>query len=320
MKIFVTGGSGFVGQSLLSELIKKEYEVFGLARSEKSRNIVAQLGATPVSGDLTNVDGFKSSLEGIDAVIHVAAMIEMWGDYDEFYKMNVSSTQNLLNSANELGVNKFIYISAAAVVADGNPLIDIDETYKPTRTPHDNYSKTKALAEQLIHKDKGPIQKIILRPPMIWGKNMRIIEEFREDIEKRGFPTIGDIDHSLATCHVKNLNAAIITSIESNQQGTYFITDGEKKPLRVFIKDLAKGYGLDTGEKSVNRNLALFIANTMEFIWGTFKLKGNPPMTKSMVYLMGTEFSIDDSKARKELGYKNVISMEEGLNELQEKT
>lgn len=319
MKIFITGGSGFVGQSLIQDLIQNGYDVFALARSEKSSKIVSDLGAKPVSGDLTNVDSFKFALYGIDAVVHVAAMIEMWGDYEDFYRVNVKSTEDLLKATNEAEIKKFIYISAAAVIADGEPLVNVNEGYIPKRKPHDNYSKTKANAEEIVNNDNGLTQKIILRPPMIWGRNMRIIEEFRKNIEKRGFPTIGDIDHTLAICHVKNLNSAIIKSIESNKEGTYFITDGEKRPLRLFIKELAKGYGLDTGNKQVNRNFALFMANTMEFIWNTLKLKGNPPMTKSMVYLMGTEFSIDDSKARQELGYENVISIDEGLSQLIER-
>jgi len=318
MKIFVTGGSGFVGQTLILDLMRKGYTVFALARSEKSKKIVSELGAIPISGDLLEVDSFKTNLKGMDGLVHVAAMIEMWGKYDDFYKINVKATEELLKAAKEMGVIKFVYISAAAVVADGSPLIDVDENYIPKNAPHDNYSKTKALAEELIRYDSSSLQKIILRPPMIWGPNMRIIEEFRDNIEQRGFPTIGEIDHTLATCHVRNLNAAIINALESDKQGTYFITDGEKRPLRHFIKELAKGYGLDTGDKQVNRTFALVMANIMEFVWRVFKLNGNPPLTKSMVYLMGTEFSINDSKARKELNYENVISMDAGLAQLME--
>jgi nucleoside-diphosphate-sugar epimerase len=319
MRIFLTGGSGFVGQSLIKKLLEKKNEVFALGRSERSRKIILSLGANPIQGNLKSIESYKSYLEGMDAVVHVAAMIEMWGKYDDFYQINVRATEDLLIAADEMGVNKFIYISAAAVVSDGKPLVDINENYKPTNEPIDNYSKTKALAEQFIVNHKGSIKKIILRPPFIWGKNMKMFIESRKNIERMGIPTIGKIDHTLATCHVRNLNAAIILSLESDKEGTYFVTDGEKRELRFFLKKLAKSYGLDTGEKNVNRKLALVSANFLEFFWNAFKLKGNPPLTKSMVYLMGSEFSIDDSKARNELGYKNVLTIDEGLKLLVKK-
>lgn len=315
-KIFVTGGSGFVGKALIQDLKEAHYEVYALARSASSEKIVSNLGAIPISGDLINTNTFASKLEGIDCIIHVAAMIEMWGKYKDFYKMNVEATENLVKMAIKHKVSKIVYISAASVVIDGKPAIDIDETYQISKDPHDNYSKTKALAEKKVSALSNQIQTIILRPPMIWGKAMPMIEEYRADIEKRGFPTIGDPNHTLSTCHVKNLNQAIINSIESSAQGIYYVTDGEKRPLRIFLKELAKGYGLDTGNKKISKGLALFMASLLEGTWKLFRLKGQPPITKSMVYLMGTEFSIDDSKARKELGYKNIISVEEGLKQL----
>ena len=225
-------------------------------------------------------------------------------------------TKELLEVAIKEKVKKFIYISAAAVVAEGRPLIDITEDYRPKREPQDNYSKTKAMAEKIVLSRQDEIQTVVLRPPLIWGKDMPIIKEFRENIEKNGFPTIGNIKHTLATCHVKNLVSAIMKSFHGSASGVFYITDGEKRPLKLFIKELAKAYGLDVGNRSVNRTLALLVASVSEYAWRKLLLDGKPPITKSMVYLMGSEFSIDDSKARRELGYENVISIDEGLKEL----
>lgn len=317
MKVFITGGSGFVGQFLIEDLRQKGHEVFALARSQSSQDKVRQKGATPIAGDLGEAKSYQAQLKGMDAVIHVAAMIEMWGDYDLFYQINVVGTRNLVQASEAVGVKRFIYISAAAVVADGNPLEDIDENYQPSRLPVDNYSKTKALAEEEVLQSQGSMSRIVLRPPMIWGPDMRMIEEFRETIEKNGFPTIGERDHTLATIHVQNLLEVIHQALlQPETKGVYFVTDGEKRPLRLFMKALGQGYGLDTGDRSVPRFLALNMARIMEFVWRSFRLKGHPPMTRSMVYLMGTEFSIDDSKARRELKYQNRISMDEGLAKL----
>ena len=84
MKVFLTGGSGFVGNPLLKELIADNCDVYALARSLKSARKVRKLGAKAVEGDLTKIELYKYALRGIDAVIHVGAMIDMWGRLQGF--------------------------------------------------------------------------------------------------------------------------------------------------------------------------------------------------------------------------------------------
>ncbi len=317
MNIFITGGSGFVGSALIPELVKNGNHVYALARSQKSADKVRSLGAVPITGNLEDIHQFKHALDKMDTVIHAAAKLEMWGSYDDFYRINVAATKNLIDVSVRMGVKRFIYISAGAVVLDGEVHGIIDEKYSPRRLPTDNYSKTKALAEKAVLERSGEIQTVVIRPPFVWGPAMPMIEEYRATIEKMGFPTIGRKDHITATCHVRNLAAAVTASLQSEKSGSvYFITDGETMPLRIFIRKLAHAYGLDTGTMVIPRWLALAGASISEFFWGLLKLKGPPPVTKTMVNLMGTELILDDSKARHELGYGNVLSIEEGLREI----
>lgn len=70
MKIFVTGGSGFIGQSLLPELVEKRQEVYALGNTENCIKLVTDLGAKPINGDLRSIGDFKSELQGMDAIIY----------------------------------------------------------------------------------------------------------------------------------------------------------------------------------------------------------------------------------------------------------
>ena len=200
---------------------------------------------------------------------------------------------------------------------DGNDLIDITEEHQVHEMIDSAYLQSKVLAKQEILKRQSNIKVIIFRPPVIWGPGMRIMEEFRNVIELMGFPTIGDAKHHLATCHVKNLNAAILLGLNHKEaEGIYLVGDDEKVEVRKFMKELIKGYGMDMGNIRIPKNLALLMAGFLEFIWKVFGIKGSPPMTTFIVQLMGTEFTINDAKARKQLGYKPVISVEEGLSQL----
>jgi len=317
MKLFITGGSGFVGKSLIKELVKGHHEIYCLARSEKAIQLINNLGANPVSGNLLAVQEFKNKLKGIDAIVHSGAKIKFVGDLDEFYGVNVKATRELIDSAIEAKVKKFIYISAAAIALDGKPLIEITEEYQPKSMIKSNYLKSKLLAESEILKRNKEIQVIILRPPVVWGEGMGIMNEFRNTITKIGFPTIGDPLHHLATCHIQNLITAILLSLKNNEaNGVFLVNDNEKVEVREFMRKLIKGYTMEMGNLRIPKKMALLTANFLEFIWKTFSLKGNPPMTSIIVHIMGNEFSIDDTKARRILGYKPTLSVEEGLHQL----
>lgn len=317
MKIFVTGASGLVGKSLIKLLIKENHEVFGLVRNDKSVETLTTLNATPIKGDLKIIKDYSEILKGVEVVVHSGALIRFIGAFEEFFQINVQATKKLLDSSIEAGVKKFIYISAAAVALDGNPLTDITEDYQPQKRIKSNYLKSKLLAEKEILKRRDEIQVIILRPPVIWGPGMRIMEEFRSTIKKMGFPTIGDPDHHLATCHVNNLNVAILKSIiNDNVNGIFHVSDEEKVKVKIFMNELIKGYGMKMGNLHLPKNIAMIMARMMEFIWKTFNLKGDPPISTVIVHLMGTEFTINDSKARRELGYHDVTSIAKGLKQL----
>lgn len=318
MKIFVTGASGLVGKSLIRLLVRENHEVLGLVRNDQDAEDLRVLKVTPIKGDLRTIKEYNEILNEVDVVVHSGAVVRFVGKFDEFFQINVNGTKKLLDSSIAAGVRRFIYISAAAVALDGNPLHNIKEDYQPQNRIRSNYLTSKVLAEKELLKRKDKIQIIILRPPVIWGPGMRIMEEFRTTIEKIGFPMIGDPDHHLATCHVDNLNAAIIRSVNNeNARGIYHISDQEKVKVRIFMHDLIKGYGMKMGNMRLPKKMAMFMAGMMEFIWSTFNLKGNPPMSTLVVHLMGTEFTINDDKARKELGYHDVTTVSEGLDRLQ---
>jgi nucleoside-diphosphate-sugar epimerase len=101
MRVFVTGGSGFVGGHLIERLVRDGHEVVAMARSDRSAERVAGYGATPSRTDLDRVG--PTHLEGCDAVIHAAAHVEEHGSREEFWRVNVEGTQRMLDAAKRAG-------------------------------------------------------------------------------------------------------------------------------------------------------------------------------------------------------------------------
>src|SRR5689334_16050243 len=128
MRTFVTGGSGFLGRELIRSLVAKGHSVRALARSEKSETAVKDCGAEPVKGDLDTVEAMQRGMEGCDWVFHSAAHTEEWDTDEAFWRSNVVGTDNVMAAARGARVRRFVLISSEAVLADGNPLVDVDET------------------------------------------------------------------------------------------------------------------------------------------------------------------------------------------------
>jgi len=317
-KIFLTGGSGFVGQNIIPILIANGYEVQALARSSKSIKLVSKLGAKPIKDDLTDLsESTQHSLKECDYVLHSAALMDFTYDPKPFYDLNVIATQNLLKLSRAANIEKFIYISAAPVIP-GSPIVNLSEDQAGKELPSALYPKTKAIGEQeVLNANDKSFQTISLRPPAIWGPDNHHFDDLLENVKNGKWRWIGGGNQILSTIHVKNLGNAILASFNSDIGGeAFFVTDGERRSMKSFFKSILEAQGLNPGDKVLPLWIASIVANSIEIIWKTFNLKSRPPVAPLMIRLMGKEFSVSDEKARKELKYNNAISIDEGIKEL----
>ncbi len=318
MKIFLTGGSGFVGQNFIPSFIAKGYEVKALVRSKSSAQKVEQRGAQAVYDDLQALgDNTRRALADCDFVVHSAAYMNFTYDPKPYYAINVAATKTLLELAEALGVKKFIYISAAPVVP-GSPVVNLTEAEAGPGLPQALYPKTKALGERLVlAANSSKFQTIALRPPLIWGPDNHHFAEMEDVVKAGNWRWIGGGEHVLSTIHIANLTNATFAALATNRGGeAYFVTDGERRTMKSFMSELLRVRGLEPGDKILPRGVALAVAHCFGGIWKLLRLGTRPPVAPLMIRLMGTEFSISDAKARRELGYLNAISITEGMAQL----
>ena len=318
MKIFFTGGSGFVGQNMIPELIQSGHEVFGLARSNNAAKKVEEVGGLPVMDDLTKLaTNTIKALKKCDAVVHSAAYMDFTYEKEKFYAINVDATKKLVQLAKENGVQKFIYISAAPVIG-GSPVVNVTEANADKTMPTALYPKTKAIAEKaVLAANNSTFKTISLRPPAIWGPNNHHYEEIIDRVKAGQWAWIGGGHQILSTVHIKNLSAAVVAALEKGNGGdAYFITDGDRRSMRTTFSAIIKAYGQDPGKREIPLGIASALASMGEFTWKLFGRTSRPPVPPIALRLMAREFSVSDAKARKELGYQNVISFEEGVKEM----
>ncbi len=317
--VFVTGASGFLGGALTRALVDDGIEVRALARSDDSATKVEGLGAVAVRGDLADPAQLRQAAEGCELAFHAAALAAEWGEASAFEAANVAGTANVLGACEAAGVARLVHVGTEAAHFAMKPLVQIDETEPLRPNSPVLYSATKARAEQLVVAANKPgFETVVVRPRLVWGPgDETVLPGVVEAIEAGRFSWVADGEHLTSTAHVDNVVLGLRLGAEKGRAGeAYFITDGEQLVFREFITRLLATRGVTPPDRNMPRPVAHAAATTCETLWGRLPLPGSPPITRMAYFLIANEVTIDIAKARRELGYEPVISVDRGLSEL----
>lgn len=317
MRIFVTGASGFVGGAAVRKFVATGHEVRAMSRSDKSDAAISALGATLVRCDLESVAA--AHVGDAEAVLHCAAFVEQWGPRDAWKKFNVDGTANMLAAAKAAGARRFIHISTESVLWKGQSLIDADETYPLALNSPYPYSWTKARAELLVKEAATKeVTTIILRPRFIWGPgDTTLLPAIRVMAASGQWMWVGGGSARTSTTHIDNLVRAIELVLTKGRAGeAYFVLDDGVRTMKAMISGIAASEGIKLPDKAIPAWLADLVGGACEGVWRMFGLKSEPPLTRFSAMIMSRDCVLSDAKARRELGYAPVISVEDGLRAL----
>ncbi|RTL72813.1 MAG: NAD-dependent epimerase/dehydratase family protein [Hyphomicrobiales bacterium] len=316
---FLTGGSGFVGSRLIRLLVSQGWKVHALARSTDSVMAVRNLGAIPVPGDLNDAAALRSGMEGCDVAYHVAAHFKLWGPRRLFDRANVEGTRAVVEAALATPtVRRLISVSAAAVVMGApEPMNSATESLPLQFPAFAPYGASKAVAERILLEANGRrpgFETLAIRPPFIWGRSMPTLDHMIETVKAGRFQWVAGGTQAMSTCHVDNLCEALLLAAERGRGGqAYFVSDGRDGTLKGVISALLETRGVHPKDRSVPFGMAWFMAGLMGAAWRALNLKGEPPITRQMLRLIGKDFTIAIDKARQELGYSPVVTWEDGV-------
>jgi nucleoside-diphosphate-sugar epimerase len=319
MNSFVTGGSGFVGSNLIQRLVSSGHRVRALARSKNAREAIVHMGAEPVEGDLADMKALCAGMSGCETVFHCAAAMEFWNEERLHEQVNVEGTRKVLYACENEGVPCLVFISAAAVLSKGGPIRALSEQEPSPATPFGSYARTKAEAERLVlSANSSALRTVAVRPPAIWGLgDSHFLPEIIRAVRSKQFLWVNRGLYPYETCHVRNICEGALLASEKGEGGqAYFLTDTEKRTFREFIVELLATQEMTPGQLAVPRLVAWVSAAFLEGLWRLFHLRGRPPITRTLLALIGVPIELSDARARTELGYTGHVSRSAGLEEL----
>ena len=318
---FVTGGSGFIGGRLIQRLAGDGVAVRALARSDASAQTVADRGAEPVRGDLSDRDSLEAGAAGADLAFHLAAHVVEWGPWEEFERGNVDGTENVLAACAAAGVRRFVHCGTEAALMAGDPLVNVDEQAPLRPDSPAPYPATKARAELAVRRaNRSDFETLTVRPRFVWGKgDTTLLPGMIAAVEQGKWAWVGGGRNVTDTAHVDNVVEGLLLAAEKGRAGeAYFVTDGEPVVFREFVTALIETQGVEPPDRSLPAWTAAPLARISEAAWKLLPLRGEPPMTRFRAWILTQECTIDISKARRELGYEPIVSHEQGLAALRD--
>lgn len=323
-RILVTGGGGFVGSALVRQLRENGFDVLVAGRNRYPH--IEDLGATCIVGDIVDPEFVDGACREVDTVFHTAAKAGIWGSWQEYKEINIEGTVNIVNSCIKHNVSRLVYTSTPSVVFDSNDIINGDESLPTAKKFLCNYARSKAIAERHVLNIKSDeLRTCAIRPHLIWGPGdphliPRLIERGKQGKLKiigNGLNLV-DISYVDNVAHSHVLAAKSLTNSDRAAGQAYFI--GQERPVCLWkwINELYLDLGINPVAKRVSFRLAYVIGGMLEIAHRLTANSAEPSMTRFLALQLAKSHYFSHDKAESDLGYRPLVSLEEGKKRLLE--
>ena len=315
-EILVTGGNGFVGRHVVSALQDRGDNVRVLALPSEDTSSLEERGIAVHRGDIRHRETLTAPMSGVDAVLHLAAMMDVWRPMEQYHAVNVAGTENVCRAALAAGVRRLVHMSSSSVygVALGRPA---DERFPLTPFP-DPYPITKALGDiavqRMIVEDRLPA--VIVRPDQIFGPGDRLHFGRLADRLRAGRGVIvGSGHNALPFVYVTDVVQGLLLALDHEDAVGQAYNIANDRPLTQ--KQLLHTIARELGAKPPRLHLpyrALYAAGYAAERLATLTPSWHrPPITRLGVAFFGTDNRYAIDKARRELGYTPRVAVRQGV-------
>ncbi|MBC7429730.1 MAG: NAD-dependent epimerase/dehydratase family protein [Bacteriovorax sp.] len=322
-KVLVTGAGGFLGGYIVRDLLATGlYDVYSFSRGLYPK--LEALGVILRQGDLGNYHDVESALTGMDAVIHTASQVGMWGHYKDFYRTNVIGTENIIKACHKLKISRLVYTSTPSVAFGDQSLCGVNEATPYPERYFSMYAESKAIAEKIVlMANNGVLSTTALRPHLIFGPgDLNLVPRVVEAARAGKLKIIGDGENLVDVTYVENASLAHVMALEKlNFKSAiagkaYFLGQGPIK-LWDFTNELLKRSGEAPVTQKIPFRVAYFVGFLIEVmlkIAGKFDV--HPPMTRFVALQLSKSHYYSHENLENDLGFVPKYSIEEGLDKL----
>jgi nucleoside-diphosphate-sugar epimerase len=321
VKVLVTGASGLLGAGVARALAERGDRVTVLQRRP------AGLGLREVRGDVADPAVVDAAAAGQDAVVHLAAKVNVVGAWPDYQRINVGGTATVIAACRRLGVPRLVHVSSPSVAHAGTALIGAPAGPADPAGARGPYARSKAMAELLALAADGPdLAVLAIRPHLVWGPgDTQLVARIVGRARSGRLPVIGSGAALVDTVYVDNAVDALVVALDrcAEVRGeALVVTNGEPRPIAELLGAIAEAGGAPRPTRHVPIGAALAGGSLVEMLWRlrarftAYAGEDDPPITRFLAEQLSTAHWFDQRRTRVLLGWAPRVSLDEGLDRL----
>jgi nucleoside-diphosphate-sugar epimerase len=288
----------------------------------------AGLGLPELLTDISDADSVRAAATKQDAVIHLAAKVNVIGPEAEYERVNVQGTRAVVNACVAAGIRRLVHVSSPSVAHSGSPLVGRGADPADPVGARGPYARSKAAAELIaLGADRGQLAVVAIRPHSVWGPgDTQLVARVVDRARGGRLPIIGSgaalIDSTYVVNAVEALLAALDRCVEARGQALV-VTNGEPRPVAELLAAVCRAAGAPEPKRHVPVPLARAGGTLVESLWTlTQGLRpahngDDPPLTRFLVEQLSTAHWFDQRVTRQVLQWQPRVTLDEGFAELQ---
>jgi nucleoside-diphosphate-sugar epimerase len=306
-----------VGRHLVSALQERGYSVRVLALPTEDTGWLEQRGIAVYQGDVRLQETLAEPMSGVAAVLHLAAMMDVWRPIADYRAVNVAGTENVCRAALAAGVGRLVHMSSSSVYGMrlGRPA---DETFPLTPFP-DPYPITKAEGDMAVQRmiAEKRLPAVIIRPDQIFGPGDHL--HFGRTVHRlragRGI-VAGAGDNAIPLVYVTDAVQGLLLALGHPRAvgQAYNITNDAPLTQEQFLREVAREIGASPPRTHIPYQALYASGYAAEQLARISRSQSQPLVTRLGVKLFGTDNRQAIDKARRELGYRPLVSLTEGIS------
>jgi nucleoside-diphosphate-sugar epimerase len=272
-----------------------------------------------VLGDVADLEAVERALAVQDAVIHLAAKVDVVGRWSEYEQANVRGTRNVVEAAGRAGLRRLVHVSSPSVAHAGASLVGVGAESADAAGAHGHYARSKAMAESIVlAADAGPMATVAIRPHLVWGPgDTQLVGRIVERARAGRLPLIGNGAALIDTTYVDNAVSALVAAVDAPVRGeALIVSNGEPRPVGEILARLCAAAGVPGPRGRVPLPVASAAGSVIEAGWQLLRRRDTPPMTRFLAEQLSTAHWFDQRRIREDLRWSPTVTLDEGLTRL----
>lgn len=305
-RVAVTGAAGFIGSAVCRELAAAGASVVGIEVAPEHGERLRAAGVEPRIADVSDRAGIAEALEDSELVVHTAAYVREWGAMEDFMRVNVEGTANVMDAAEAAGAERVAHVSSVVVYGYEDESHQDESAFR--RSVGIPYIDTKSASDAIAAR-RGAVT---IRPGDVYGpgsvpwlvRPVELMASGRMLLPNKG-------DGTMLPAYVDDLAESVLLALRRGAPGrAYTVWDGQGISFSEYYRMLAEGLGLREPRK-LPKPLLFAAAGTLE---GIARLRGRPPeFGRHGITFLDRRGTASNARAREELGWSPGVELPEGI-------